>query len=182
MKRPCVLAMSALVLVLGVPAGARAQRSAPQPPAHQAGGGPLASALEAAAASDYPVAEKGLLAVQGAERPAALVALARVAFEQGRFEEAERYATQAATDPAQRLVALALRAEVMAARGKVDDAIRLLEPNKDGPGVGGRRVRLELGELLIRAGRRADAEPILLRFADEYANDAIGSTDAEGLA
>ncbi|MDP8998758.1 MAG: hypothetical protein M3O46_01455, partial [Myxococcota bacterium] len=39
-----------------------------------------------------------------------------------------------------------------------------------------------LGDLLIRSGRRADAEPILLKFADEYGNDQITSSDAESLA
>jgi Tfp pilus assembly protein PilF len=84
-----------------------------------------------------------------------------------------------AADP---LVDLAHRAAELASRGKVDEAIHLLEPRKDATGTGGRRVRLELGELLIRAGRRADAEPVLLQFADEYNSDAIASSDAEGLA
>jgi Tfp pilus assembly protein PilF len=43
-------------------------------------------------------------------------------------------------------------------------------------------VRLELGELLIRAGRRAEAEPVLMKFADEYGADDIKATDVEGLA
>ena len=32
------------------------------------------------------------------------------------------------------------------------------------------------------AGRRADAEPLLLSFANDYNNDSITSTDPEGLA
>jgi cellulose synthase operon protein C len=107
---------------------------------------------------------------------------AQAMFEQGLFADAERYATQAASEPGQRLAAVALRAEILAAQGKVEEAIKLLDPNKDGQGTGGRRVRLELGELLIRAGRRADAEPLLRKFADEYTSDAITSSDAEGLA
>jgi predicted Zn-dependent protease len=143
----------------------------------------LSSGIEAARVSDYAAAEKALLAVQGADRPLALLALGRVMFEQGRFSDAQKYAVQIMSPqgPA-RLAALALRGEVLAATGNVDEAIKLLDPSKDAPGVGGRRVRLELGELLIRAGRRADAEPILLRFADEYGNDSITSSDAEGLA
>jgi tetratricopeptide (TPR) repeat protein len=143
----------------------------------------FASGLHAARATDYSAAEKALIAVGGADRPAALLALSRIMLEQGRFVEAERYAAQAAAGGGgQRLTALALRGEILAAGGKVDAAIQLLESDKDRAGVGGRRVRLVLGDLLIRTGRRADAEPILLKFADEYGSDAIASTDAEGLA
>jgi cellulose synthase operon protein C len=144
--------------------------------------GTLASGVEAARVSDYPAAEKALLSVQGTDRPVAMLALGRVLFEQGRYADAQKYVAQAMASPAARLAAIALRSEILAATGSVDDAIKILEPNKDAPGVGGRRVRLELGELLIRTGRRADAEPVLLRFADEYGNDSITSSDAEGLA
>jgi tetratricopeptide (TPR) repeat protein len=168
-------------LFVGLPgAEVRAQ------PTHAAAGpsASLASAVAAARRTDYAAAEKELLAIGGSERPAALLELARVMLEQGRFTDADRYAAQAATSGARglNLVALTVRAEILAAQGKVDDALALLEPNKDGAGVGGRRVRLLLGELLIRSGRRSDAEPILLRFADEYGNDQIGASDAEGLA
>src|SRR5580704_6246663 len=173
MKRACLALCVALAVLPG--------RVIAQP--HGAVSGVLASGLEAARVSDYSSAEKALLSVQGADRPLALLALARVMFEQGRFSDAQKYATQViSTAGPPRLAALALRAEILGAVGSVDEAIKLLDPSKDAPGVGGRRVRLELGELLIRAGRRADAEPILLRFADEYGNDSITSADAEGLA
>jgi tetratricopeptide (TPR) repeat protein len=84
--------------------------------------------------------------------------------------------------PSSRLVAAAERAEALADQDKVADAILLLQPSKDAPGSAGRRVRLTLGELLIQAGRRAEAEPILRSFADDYDTDAIGPGDAEGLA
>ena len=148
----------------------------------EAAPGSLAAALAAVRATDYAAAEKALSAVTGAERPIALLALARVMFERGRFKDAERYAVQAMSSPACRLSAIAFRGEILAAQGKVEQAIQLLDPEKDAAGVGGRQVRLELGEVLIRAGRRADAEPVLLKFADEYSSDAIVSTDAEGLA
>ncbi|MDP9034124.1 MAG: hypothetical protein M3O50_04915 [Myxococcota bacterium] len=143
----------------------------------------LASAVEAARTTDYVTAEKKLLAIRGGDRSAALLVLARVMLEQGRFAEADKYSAEVvAGGGAQQLEALALRSTLLAAQGKVVDAIRLLEPKKDATGTGGRRVRLELGELLVRTGRRADAESVLLQFADEYGNDAIASTDAEGLA
>lgn len=74
------------------------------------------------------------------------------------------------------------KAHALAAQGKVDAAIALLEPRKSAQNVEGRRTRLELGELLIRAGRRADAEALLLTLADDYNNDVITSSDPEGLA
>jgi|CZKU01.1.fsa_nt_gi predicted Zn-dependent protease len=182
MRRAGLLLCSVLAVCAAGPA--LAQPVAP-PRAAPAAASPLAAGLQAAAASDYVAAEKALLAIiatQSSDRAAALGALARVRLEQGRFDEADKLALQAAGSPDQRLVATALRGEIFAAQGKVDEALKLLTPSKDAPGVGGRRVRLVLGELLVRAGRRADAEPILLKFADEYGSDAIASTDAEGLA
>lgn len=144
--------------------------------------GPLEAGLAAARATDYPAAEKALLAITGADQGEARLALARIRFEQGRDAAAMRDAAAAMADPSQKLAALALTGEILAAQGKVAEAIARLDPEKDGPGTGGRRVRLVLGQLLIDTGRRADAEPILLKFADEYANDAIKQNDAEGLA
>lgn len=74
------------------------------------------------------------------------------------------------------------RAEGLAARGNVGEAIKLLSAGKDAPGAAGRRVRLALGGLLVRAGRRADAEPLLVKLADDYNADDIKQNDAEGLA
>jgi tetratricopeptide (TPR) repeat protein len=124
-----------------------------------------------------------LPAIATAQPAASPLDAAHAALDEGRFADADRLARQAvAAGGAQRLVALALEARVLAAQGKVDAAIALLEPNKTAQGVGGRRVRLELGELLIRAGRRVEAEPVLLEFANEYSSDAIKSSDPEGLA
>jgi Tfp pilus assembly protein PilF len=116
------------------------------------------------------------------ERPITALELARTMLETGRFADAERYARQVLQPPDQHLVAVALQGEILAAQGKVEEALRLLDPHKDATGVGGRRIRLELGELLIRSGHRADAEPLLQTFEDEYKSDAIPATDAEGLA
>ena len=66
--------------------------------------------------------------------------------------------------------------------GRKDEAIRLLEGEKDAPGKGGRAVRLLLGEYSIAVGHRRDADAPLLTIIDDYNNDVITSTDAEGLA
>ena len=173
--------VACVALASAFPAPARAQ---PVPPTPVAPAGPLAAGVDAANRADYAAAEKALASVQGADRAQALATLGRVMLEQGHFAEAERDAVAAQSGATEdvRLGALALRGEILAAQGKVDEAIRLLTPAAGGNGVGARRVRLELGELLIRAGRRADAEPFLLKFADEYGSDAISSADAEGLA
>src|SRR5450432_2113556 len=90
-----VLSCFAVHLALST-APAHAQSS---PPAHIAARGALASALEAAEASDYVAAEKALQAITGADRPAALLGVARIRFEQGRFAEADRLAQQSAAGP-----------------------------------------------------------------------------------
>lgn len=180
MNRASILVCAALAA--SAPTLARAEPPA-TPSAPSASSNPgLAAGLEAARTSDYAAAEKALRAVDGPSRPEARLALAHVMIEQGRFGDADRYATEATADTSTRLVATALRGEILALQGRDQDAIRMLLPHKDAPGVGGRRVRLALGQLLIRTGRRADAEPILLQFADEYGSDAITATDPEGLA
>lgn len=167
---------STLTTLVAPPARAQPAPSATSQPSA------VSNALEAARTTQYATAEKSLLAIDGADRAVARLTLARVMLQQGRFVDADRYAAQALVSPATRSAALAVRGEILAAQGKVDEAIHLLDPAKGDSGPGGRRVRLELGELLIRSGRRADAEPVLLKFADEYDSDAISSTDAEGLA
>ncbi len=105
---------------------------------------------------------------------------ARTALNEGRYDEADRLARR--VSGAGRGAPLALSAQALAAQGKLDAAIALLDPQKALPGPDGRRVRIVLGELLVRAGRRADADPILRSFADDYNSDAITSQDPEGLA
>jgi tetratricopeptide (TPR) repeat protein len=142
----------------------------------------LDEGLEAARTSDYDRAEKLLSSVSGARKPEALLALGRAYLEQGRFAQAEECATRASQADRYRVAAIALRAEVMTRTGRLDEASRLLRSSLGAPGTEGRRVRLLLGELLIRTGHRADADALLMKFADEYGSDAIPSTDADGLA
>jgi cellulose synthase operon protein C len=117
-----------------------------------------------------------------AQQPAPSTPLdtARTALAEGRYDDADKLARQAGS--ASKGAALAIEAQALASQGKLDAAIALLDGNKSLPGVDGRRVRLVLGELLVRAGRRADAEPVLMTLVDDYNNDVITSSDSEGNA
>ncbi|MBI4702044.1 MAG: tetratricopeptide repeat protein [Deltaproteobacteria bacterium] len=154
-------------------------RSAPgQPQAPSA----FERARSALARSDYPQAEQLLgEAAAGPQRGAALLLRARLELWTGRYAQAEQSAREAAraTKP------LAVEAapwlgEALARQGKRDEAIAALEQVAPAPEA--RRARLVLGELLIAAGRRADAEQQLMTIIQEYNSDVIGSTDAEGLS
>jgi tetratricopeptide (TPR) repeat protein len=173
-------ALTPLVLALALaPTPGISQPRAPSAPA-RAPAGPLASALEKAKATDYAAAEKELLAIQGPDRPAAMIALARIMREQGRYADVEKYAQQAG--PSRKGEAVAVRSQALFESGKTKEALALLETAKDEKGVGGRRVRLLLGEYRIATGKRDDAEAPLMSLIDDYNNDAITEQDGEGLA
>jgi tetratricopeptide (TPR) repeat protein len=104
--------------------------------------------------------------------------LARVQFETGRYDAAQKTARAAAASDDRAL----FLAKLAIARGTVDEAQKQLESLAGRATLAGRRARLMLGELLINRGKRGEAEPHLLKFADEYSNDVITNQDAEGLA
>ncbi|MDB4940571.1 MAG: hypothetical protein JWP97_105 [Labilithrix sp.] len=144
--------------------------------------GPLATGLAALAATDYAAAEKDLGSVKGAGEAEAKLGLARAAFEQGKYGDADKLAQAAAASGALRTRATTLRAEVLEATGKIADAIKLLETLKGGKGPDVRRARLLLGEYLIATGKRDDADDPLHKVIEEYNDDTITGQDAEGLA
>ena len=139
--------------------------------------GPLAAGLAALAASDYAKAESELAQVKGASEPEARLALARAALEQGKYADAERHA-----GAAPKAQATVLRAEVLLAQGKQREAITLLDAVKSGKTPEARRARLFLGETLIAMGKRADAEDPLRKVIEDYNDNTITQTDAEGLS
>ncbi|MBL8612239.1 MAG: tetratricopeptide repeat protein [Myxococcales bacterium] len=140
---------------------------------------PLAEATALLDASDYARAEPALKAITGGDAEAAQLALARLYFETGKYAEADRLAQQVgAAKPG----AVVVRARVLAATGKVQDAIKLLEGVKTATGRDGRAARLLLGELRIESGKRADAEEPLMKNVEEYNDNKIADNDAEGLA
>ncbi|MBS2018401.1 MAG: tetratricopeptide repeat protein [Deltaproteobacteria bacterium] len=144
--------------------------------------GPLASGLAALAAADYAKAETELAQIKGADEAAAKLALARAALEQGKYADAEKHAQAAAANPALKNRATVLRAEILGAQGKLQDAIALLTPLKAVKGNDGRRARVFLGQYLIRTGKKKDADDPLHKIVQEYNDDDITERDAEGLA
>ena len=143
--------------------------------------GPLGAGLAALAASDYPKAESELAQVKGPAESEAKIALARAALEQGKFADAEKHA-QAVAAPALKAKAGVLRAEILLAQGKTKEAALLLESLKTGKTVDARRARLLLGESLIAQGKRKDADDPLKKVIEDYNDNTITQTDAEGLA
>ena len=169
-----------LAALLAVGATSHAQPR-PSPTTQAAPSSALASALEAARTSDYPRAEKELAAIRGAEQAAAQLALARVYFDQGKFADAERTARALLGGP-QGGFATAVLAQILAAQGKTAEAIKLLEPLKTTTGPAGRRIKLLLGESKLAVGKRQEAEEPLMKIIEEYNDQTIASSDAEGLA
>ena len=143
-----------------------------------------ASSLERAAAlsaaTDYAQSDPALMAISGKDAAKAALIHARTLIERGRYDEASKR-LDVAESGGQALLAKVLRARILAERGEVPKAAQLLEAaNTRGKGPELRRVRLLLGELLLRLGRRADAEAPLHAVVDEY--EDMAESDGAGLA
>ena len=142
----------------------------------------LSRAEALVAQGDYAGAEKIVLALQGGqERAAALLAKARIELLTGRYDDAAKTAKAAAAlGKEARIAAAPLRAEALARRGKMAEAIaaaREVEREDEA-----RRARLVLGELLIQSGKRGEARAPLMTIIDDYNDDKITAGDAEGLS
>lgn len=168
---------------------AAAPALAQQPDAPPTGGSGLAlpKSLSRARAlldrGEYADAEKELAnALKGGnDRGQALVLKAEAELRTGRYDEAVKTAQKAAgLGREAKIAAAAVRAEALAAMGKVSEAIdaaREVEREDEA-----RRARLLLGELLIRAGRRGEARAPLMTVIEDYNDDKITSNDPEGLS
>ncbi|RLB55185.1 MAG: hypothetical protein DRI90_19650, partial [Deltaproteobacteria bacterium] len=143
---------------------------------------PLVRARRALALSNYPLAEKELGAVKnGLRNGEAQVLEVRLKLWTGRYADAVKVAKQAARLGSDVKTKLApWWAEALVRQGKLRQAIKVLESVKDDPNA--HRARLLLGELLIRSGKRRDADEPLMTLVRAYNNDEIKDTDAEGLA
>ncbi|MBM4357642.1 MAG: tetratricopeptide repeat protein [Deltaproteobacteria bacterium] len=142
----------------------------------------LASRAQAAlAASRYEDARTSIDELRKAGKNAQAGLLdAELALVTGRYQDAVRLGRKAGRDSAVAPRALPIVAEALARTGKRDDAVRVLEPLLADDSA--HRAHVLHGELLIEAGRRADAESVLMRPIDAYNDDRIPPSDAEGLA
>lgn len=141
--------------------------------------GGLREAAKLVDGAEYEAAEKALADIRGAEQVDAQLLLARAHFERGRWDEAEKVLAPITQPAAKKAAATVLRARILAARGQVAQAIKLLEPLRSDASPQGRRARVLLGELLIDSGKRGDADAPLHDVIGDYGSLADG--DAEGL-
>jgi tetratricopeptide (TPR) repeat protein len=114
--------------------------------------------------------------------PAARLGLleARLAQATGRYDDAASFAEQAAEAPELALEARTLRAEALAARGRYDEAERVLTALVTDPSA--HRARVLLARLDEARGRGAEADALYMRVIEAYNSGAIGEQDGEGLA
>jgi tetratricopeptide (TPR) repeat protein len=140
----------------------------------------LKRARTALALGKYDVAEKELAKVQGgtAEK---LYLQTRVELWTGRYVEAAKTAAKAAQHGIAAKVKLApWHAEALARQGKQAAAIKVLRAVESEAGA--HRARMKLGELLIRSGKRVEADVPLRAILSAWQRDEIKDDDAEGLS
>jgi cellulose synthase operon protein C len=140
----------------------------------------LAAAQQALATGRYEDAERGFRALlDGQNRGAALLGLARVQLQTGRYEEAEQSAASAATVQSWGARAHTVRGEALAARGQLDAAQTAYEQAARTPTA--LRAKLLLGRLLVDRGKTAQAEPHLQALIEAYNDDQLGPEPAAAL-
>src|SRR5438874_2501819 len=150
MQRLSLFALAIVPLFVAAPSAAeKAGIAKPQPTATATGTssaakpkpkgfvatGKLASGLESLEKADYAAAKKDLDAVSGKDAARATVGLARIAYDTGKYAEAESLAKkamgQAGGDVAVKGDAAGWAAQALLATGKLDDAIKVADPFRD---------------------------------------------------
>jgi tetratricopeptide (TPR) repeat protein len=132
-------------------------------------------------ASRYEEAQRLVEAARPRDATGALDLLdARLALTTGRYADAVRFARKASKSSQGQRAALPIAAEGMARQGLQAEAVREVEVLASDDDA--HRAHVVHGELLIGAGRRNEAERVLMKVIEAYNDDRIGSSDAEGLA
>ena len=132
---------------------------------------PLGSALEAARTTDYARAETELRAIGGADKPVAQLALARILYEQGRYADADQAALHVGGTKDQQLRGLAIRARVLFAQGKRDEAVKLLETQKGEPGAAVGACGSSSASTASRAGIARTPTTRCTKIIEDYNDD-----------
>jgi tetratricopeptide (TPR) repeat protein len=105
---------------------------------------------------------------------------ARDLLRSGKYKEAEKAAADVAkSDASQKAAAAVVRARALEASGGIDRAIEVLREVESDPVARGARTLL--GEYLIATGKRREARAPLMTLVQDYNDDAIKESDAEGL-
>ena len=138
--------------------------------------GKLGSGLEALEKAEYAAAKKDLEAVSGKDLARATIGLARIAYDAGKYAEAEalakKAAGQAGKDDDAKHDAVGWQATAALAVGRVEDAIKIAETLRDESKAP--RARGILVEALVRKGDREEARKVCDALeADSEGDDAI---------
>ena len=130
--------------------------------------------------SAYKEAEADFRALLGgAEAAPARIGLGRVLVKTGRDQEAISTLGPLLADPKQGGAAALYTARAQQSQGRVADAERTL---RAAPALNASyALQLELGSVLLREGRRADAEPVLMAIVRAYDDDLIKDDDGVGM-
>lgn len=154
---------------------------APRPLSAQTASSPaVASAQAALDRGEFASAENLIGALKGADAAKGKLLQAQLELRTGRYEKAAETARAAAgAGKDAKIAAAPLRAEALAALGKMDEAVAVVKEVQGEDTA--HRARLVLGDLLIRMGKRNEAGAPLRALFDAYEADKITSNDAEGL-
>lgn len=141
----------------------------------------LARANQRLELSAYQDAEADFRALlNGAQGAPARAGLGQVLVKTGRAQEAISTLSPLLADSKWAALAAVYTARAQQSLGRVHDAELTLRavPAEQGSFA----LQLELGVVLLREGRRADAEPVLMTIVDAYNDDRISDTDGAGMA
>ena len=161
MRRLLILTAALLPLLAAYPSSA--EKAGISKPASSssvfAPTGKLATGLEAVEKAEYVAAEKDLKAVTGKDVARATIGLARIAYDTGKYGDAETLAKKAmglaGSDVAVKSDAAGWQALALLSVGKIEEAIKVAEPFRDE--VKAARARGALVEALVRKGDLEEA-------------------------
>jgi tetratricopeptide (TPR) repeat protein len=128
------------------------------------------------ASGDYAAAERDFRGLAASAQAAdAALGLAEIYVTTGRYAEVASLTAPLMAREPWRLAAALWTARARGRQGDIDGAERLLVGLKDAS------ARVELGELLLQQGQRAEAERVLMSLVEDYNNDRITESDPDGM-